>query len=372
MRIAKQLSVVSLVVFFLIPLAAPAFSYDLVIPDTGQELCYDWEHIMCDEWHMVEFDQICDTPPYCPEEGEDFYGQDATYTINPPDLTDNEDGTVTDNLTELMWEQKNEVNDLLLYNYDDAIAYCDDLVLGGYDDWRAPTRKEYSTVLNLGRTSPALDTTYFPSYNPPDILYWTTSDYADDPTQKWIMQISFGTIEPWAMVDACDTQPYCLYKIRCVRGAAEPVASYTDNSNGTVTDNITGLMWEQKTDDDSSRDKDVTHTWLEALNYCEDLVLGNYSDWKLPTPKELERMVDTSTSSPAVDTTYFPNTNSDLYWTGSTCTGCHKFVNGVVWIIRKLMHHGIPHTLKLVGNQTAVDHEKHPDWVITGRAGIVI
>ena len=89
MRIVKQLPVFFSAVIFVISLASPAFSYDLIIPDTGQEFCYDWEHIMCDEWHMVGFYQICDSAPYCPEEGEDFYGQDATYTINPPDLTDN-------------------------------------------------------------------------------------------------------------------------------------------------------------------------------------------------------------------------------------------------------------------------------------------
>ena len=46
---------------------------------------------------------------------------------------------------------------------------------------------------------------------------------------------------------------------------------------------------------------------------------------KIPNPKELERIVDLSTSSPAADTTYFPNTNDGFYWTGTTCSGCHKF-----------------------------------------------
>jgi hypothetical protein len=36
-------------------------------------------------------------------------------------------------------------------------------------------------------------------------------------------------------------------------------------------------------------------------------------------------MVDLSTSSPAADTTYFPNTNDGFYWTSTTCSGCHKF-----------------------------------------------
>jgi hypothetical protein len=309
-----------LVALFLIAASSPVLSYDVIVPDTGQDLCYNWERIICDEWHMEGFDQICDSKPYCPEPGENFYGQDANYTINPPDLTDNGDGTVSDNLTGLLWEQKMEENDFLLYTYQDAITYCKNLSLGENEDWRVPTRKEYVNLLNLGRLSPALDTNYFPFFirtANDDIYYWTSTDYYDDPTQVWVMQLSFGIIEPQAKDQT--------RKIRCVSGSTEPATSFTDNDNGTVTDNVTDLLWEQKTNDGSSRDKDETHTWLEALNYCEELVLGGFSDWRLPTPKELERMIDLSTSNPAADTTYFPNTTNGLYWTGSTCVGCHKF-----------------------------------------------
>ena len=229
---------------------------------------------------------MCDSDPCPPDEGEDFYGQDAHYTINPPDLTDNGDGTVTDNLTGLLWEQKTEENEPNILSYDDATAYCENLSLGNSDNWRVPTRKEYSTLLNLGRLSPSLDLTYFPYYTstPTTVHYWTASDYHDDPTKVWLMQLSWGIIEV--------ASKEAMNKIRCVSGTPEPVASYTDNGNGTVTDNVTGLMWEQKTADGSSRDKDTTHTWKDALAYCEDLILGGFSDWRLPNPKELERIVD--------------------------------------------------------------------------------
>ena len=102
--------------FFLILFlcVTPGGSLGLTIPDTGQELCYDWERVMCDEWHLDGYNQVCDSEPYCPSEGEDFYGQDASYTIHPPDLTlmDNAtpDGRVMDNVTGLMWEQKTPEN----------------------------------------------------------------------------------------------------------------------------------------------------------------------------------------------------------------------------------------------------------------------
>ena len=320
MKNAQKGNVIYLVAIFCIALSPPALSYDLIVPDTGQDLCYDWERIICDDWHMAGPNQVCDSEPYCPETGEDFYGQDAHYTINPPDLTDNGDGTVTDNLTQIIWEQKTAENEPTIFSYDEAISYCANLTLGGSANWRLPTRKEYSTLLNLGTISPALDITYFPHYTgdtPNDVYYWTSSEYHADPTKVWRIQLSFGIIEGASKVDD-------LGKARCVLADQEPSPNYTNNGNGTVTDNLTGLMWEQKTVDGGSRDKDITRTWLDALNYCEDLILGAFSDWRLPNPKELERIIDLSTSSPAADTTYFPNTNDGFYWTGTTCSGCHK------------------------------------------------
>jgi hypothetical protein len=271
---------------------------------------------------MEGFYQVCDSPPYCPTEGQDFYGQDGSYNINPPSLTDNTNGTVTDNLTGLTWEQQTAENEQLIYTYSDAVNYCENLNIGGHDDWRVPTRKEYSTVLNLGRVSPSLDTTYFPYYTGSDtgLYYWTASPYYPDITKRWTVQIAFGTLESYSVA----TSPPLQIKVRCVRGSAEPSADYTDNGDGTVTDNVTGLMWEQKTDDSGPRDKDNIYTWKDALAYCENLLLGGHADWRMPTPKELERLVDLGKSSPAIDTAYFPNTSNGLYWSGTTCSGCHK------------------------------------------------
>ena len=302
MNVLKKISVIFLFSTLLISFSSAVMSFDFIVPDTGQDLCYDWDDII-----------------ECPDEGEDFYGQDAHYTINPPDLTDNEDGTITDNLTGLMWEQKTKENEPNLYTYNEAITYCDELVLGEQNDWRMSTRKEYSTILNYGRVSPALDENYFPYSTANEVSYWTISEYHDDPNQVWKILMSFGLIYEGPKTPD-------LHKVQCVRGDSEPAASYTDNGNGTVTDNVTGLMWEQKTNDGGSRDKDDTYIWKDALSYCENLILSSYYDWRIPTPKELERLIDLGSSSPAIDTTYFPNTNNGFYWTGTTCSGCHKKV----------------------------------------------
>ena len=315
-----------LIIFSGLVIVSSGVSQELILPDSGQELCYDWERIICDEWHMEGSNQVCDSLPYCPEEGNDFYGQDATYSINMPDLVDNNNGTIKDNLTGLTWEQKSETNETQFFTYAEALSYCENLALGGKGDWRVPTRAEYSTVLNYNYTSPALDPVLFPHYSTSGgvgagagALYWTTSGYYDNATFTWRISLPFGQIGEYSTVE------YPQSKVRCVSGTPLPLSSFIDNGNSTVTDNTTGLMWEQKTDDGSSRDKDIKRTWNESLQYCEDLVLGGYSDWRLPTSREQERIVDTGKSNPAVDTQFFPNTQNAIYWSGTSCAGCHKF-----------------------------------------------
>ena len=62
-----------------------------------------------------------------PAEGESFYGQDASYTGNLPSYTDNGDGTITDNITGLMWEQ--DMGDKI--TYDEASNKAGASTLGG-------------------------------------------------------------------------------------------------------------------------------------------------------------------------------------------------------------------------------------------------
>ena len=314
-----RLSCLGIITVFTLIFTSSGFAFDVIVPDTGQTFCYDWEYRMCDTWHMEGSLQVCDSTPYCPEENEDFYGQDANYLINPPSLTDMGNGIIADNLTGFMWEKKSTADEGLVYTYSAAVAYCENSTLGDYTDWRLPSRKEFSTVLNYEGYSPALDITYFPDYTSNNsVFYWTTTDNINDSNLNWVLQVSFGLFQG-------RNKTTKTAKVRCVRGTPEPAQTYTDNGNGTVTDNLTGLMWEQKTDDGGSSDKDNKYTWKDALAYCENLMLGNQSDWRMPTPKEFERLVDLSKSSlPTIDTTYFSNTSNGLYWTGTTCSGCHR------------------------------------------------
>ena len=88
------------------------------------------------------------------------------------------------------------------------------------------------------------------------------------------------------------------------------VPSYTDNGNGTITDNVTGLIW-QKQDDNTAK------TWDDAKTYCSNLSLGGQTGWRLPTRIELISLVDYGAYQPAVNATYFPNV-SLYYWSSTT------------------------------------------------------
>ncbi len=90
-----------------------------------------------------------------------------------------------------------------------------------------------------------------------------------------------------------------------------PKMAYQDNGDGTVTDLNTQLMWQQS-------DDGVQRQWQAACDYCDDLVLARYTDWRIPDRRELFSIVDLGRYNPTIDTNYFLNAQSYVYWSGST------------------------------------------------------
>jgi len=132
-----------------------------------------------------------------------------------------------------------------------------------------------------------------------------------------------------------------LLVLRCLVGmvgAGEVRADYLKNGNGTVSDTMTGLMWQQG-------DDPGMYTWDEALAQCEASTLAGYTDWRLPNVRELESLVDRTSSSIlagfcTIDTNFFPTCHSFYYWSGSSFTGCHSYAWDVYFGNGHLDWHG--------------------------------
>lgn len=124
-------------------------------------------------------------------------------------------------------------------------------------------------------------------------------------------------------------------------GILWPNPRFTDNSNGAVTDNLTGLAWTKDANLIASRDPDFDKdriwrdgavTWYHAIDYIKKLnseaYLG-YTDWRLPNRKELLSLIDFSQYKPALSLNhpfYNVKVQSDWYddlhyWSSSSVSG---------------------------------------------------
>ena len=86
------------------------------------------------------------------------------------------------------------------------------------------------------------------------------------------------------------------------------VRAWTDNGDGTVTDDHTGLMWEKLSDDGSIHDKDTAWTWTNAVATkvaaLNSALFAGHDDWRLPTITELQTLTDFGRTNPAIDPTF--------------------------------------------------------------------
>ena len=109
------------------------------------------------------------------------------------------------------------------------------------------------------------------------------------------------------------------------QGAPNPT-HYTDNGDGTITDDVTGLMW-QKTLPITS--PPPYWRWADGLLYCQGLRLAGFDNWRLPSAIELLSIVDYGHANPAIDQTVFPNTPALTFWTSTTTASAA----GSFWVV---------------------------------------
>ena len=73
----------------------------------------------------------------------------------------------------------------------------------------------------------------------------------------------------------------------------------------------------------------ATRDWSNSIINCEALVYAGFSDWRLPNLNELQSLANYGTYSPAINGTFFPNTQSYYYWSGTTFASSTGFAWGV-------------------------------------------
>jgi hypothetical protein len=102
-----------------------------------------------------------------------------------------------------------------------------------------------------------------------------------------------------------------------------------------VRDNVTGLIWENKTDDGSIHDKDNYYTWYQVqgsfIAQLNAQNFGGHNDWRLPTVMELSMLVNAGRIDPAINTSYLQNTMPPLYWSSTIDAGAGN--PDVAWMV---------------------------------------
>ena len=283
------------------------------------------------------------------------FGEDADYSANTPSYTLNGDGTTTDIITGLLWQNSPDTNGNGTIDADDkmlmseAQTYCENLTLANRSDWRLPDIKTMYSLINFSGedvsiltdndtsgVTPFIDTNYFDfafgdtdaGERVIDVQYASATSYVS--TTMFGDATVFGVNMADGRIKGYNSAKKQL-AVQCVcDNESYGTNTFVDNADSTISDSATGLMWEQ---DDSQTSMD----WEAALDYCENRTSAGYSDWRLPNAKELQSILDytrspDTSSSAAINAVFnaksFTNEAGEkdwgYYWTGTT----HKSVDG--------------------------------------------
>jgi hypothetical protein len=401
-----------IIAFFVLVTSSPCSTIQL--PRTGQTKCYntDGDQISCSgtgqdgEYQMgVKWPDPRFTITYCNE-------------IGPcPESSIDCDGNayndvVTDNLTGLMWARDRDLPGGTL-SWPDAINFTNELILCGYSDWRLPNLVELESMSN-----PAENIGYYPWEFPyaSGVDYWSSSGV--DGNGAWISYLNGGGnthpvpeynyahLYTWPVRG--ETSPPAQFWQTGIKtsyragddgdlrkGVVWPAPRFTDHGDGTVTDNLTGLMWTQNANapGPDTCNPEIGKSWQSALKHVACLNKKsylNYNDWRLPNRKELFSLIDLSRVNPALPqghpftdvqpesfppTSYWTSTTSgfltDLAWTIDILWGYvhyeDKFVrHNHIWPVRGPGYFGKLYTLTV-----ALANKGRSDGIITSGDGII-
>ena len=109
---------------------------------------------------------------------------------------------VTDNTTGLQWQD----NETVSKTWTGAIDYCESLVLGGYNDWRLPNKKELLSIVDYTKFNPSIDAVFS---NTTSDAYWSSTTYASYNVLARVVYFAYGNT-------SYNYKSNTLY-VRCVR-----------------------------------------------------------------------------------------------------------------------------------------------------------
>jgi len=118
----------------------------------------------------------------------------------------NEDGTISDSVTGLIWGPTLEKE----MTWDEAIKACADLEYAGHKDWRLPTVNELFSLVDRKKYNPAIDKDFFPDTK--SRRYWTSETDADYTDIAWFVSFFDGDV-------GYDGKDFVYYYVRPVRSS---------------------------------------------------------------------------------------------------------------------------------------------------------
>ena len=283
----------------------------------------------CSQMNMVTFS--------CPETTQTFAVTQYRSGFGPtttqrPAYIDNQDGTVTDPTTGLIWmrcamgqtwDGATCTGTASTYTFNQAYALTGNVTFAGQSDWRLTNIRELQTIVDRTKFNPAIDNSAFP--NSPVNNFWTvTTDLRFPSMLAWAVGFGFGNAEAYATNST--------YSVRLVRsgislsltGIKRPSSDYVDHGNGTVTHMPTKLMWKRCAEGRIWTGSTCSGTASFMSANQAKLLTGDFagfSDWRLPTEDELLSLIDYSVSKPAINTEMFPAAEDYYFFSDSSYAG---------------------------------------------------
>ncbi len=132
-------------------------------------------------------------------------------------LIDNGDGTVTDTISRLQWQKTamdlDHDNNPDLLDWENALAACKNLNLGGHGDWRLPNILELRSIVDYSRHNPAADPVFPMTSMTASFTHWSSTTAAMNKKNAWFFYLNNGAHASGSKHDS--------YYVRAVRDVQE-------------------------------------------------------------------------------------------------------------------------------------------------------